>query len=63
VTLIGPAPCAIDRIKRRWRWHVLLKSDHPAALTSVVRYFVRRFEIPRTAQLRVAVDRDPVSIL
>ena len=63
VTLIGPAPCAIDRIKRRWRWHVLLKSAHPAALTSVVRYFVRRFEIPRTAQLRVAVDRDPVSIL
>ena len=63
VTLIGPAPCAIDRIKRRWRWHVLLKSDHPAALTSVVRYFVRRFEIPRSAQLRVAVDRDPVSIL
>lgn len=63
VTLIGPAPCAIDRIKRRWRWHVLLKSDHPAALTSVVRYFVRRFEIPRAAQLRVAVDREPVSIL
>jgi primosomal protein N' (replication factor Y) len=63
VTLIGPAPCAIDRIKRRWRWHVLLKSDHPASLTSVVRYFVRRFEIPRSAQLRVAVDRDPVSIL
>ena len=63
VTLIGPAPCAIDRIKRRWRWHVLLKSEHPAAFTSVVRYFVRRFAIPRTAQLRIAVDRDPVSIL
>ena len=63
VTLIGPAPCAIDRIKRRWRWHVLLKSEHPSTLTSIVRYFVRRFEISRTAQLRVAVDRDPVSIL
>ena len=63
VTLIGPAPCAIDRIKRRWRWHVLLKSDQPAALTSVVRYFVRRFEAPHAAQLRIAVDRDPVSVL
>jgi len=63
VTLIGPAPCAIDRIKRRWRWHVLLKSDQPAALTSVVRYFVRRFEAPHAAQLRIAIDRDPVSVL
>ena len=22
VTVIGPAPCPIERIKNRWRWHV-----------------------------------------
>ena len=41
---VGPAPCAIERIKKRWRWHLLLKSEHPAALTRVARYFLERFE-------------------
>ena len=25
VVLVGPAPCPIDRIKDRWRWHLLIK--------------------------------------
>jgi primosomal protein N' (replication factor Y) len=63
VTVVGPAPCPIERIKSRWRWHVLLKTDHPAELTRVGRYFMERFEIPNTAQLRVTLDRDPVALL
>ena len=63
VTVVGPAPCPIERIKSRWRWHVLLKSDQPGELTRVSRYFMERFEIPNTAQLRVTLDRDPVALL
>jgi primosomal protein N' (replication factor Y) len=63
VTVVGPAPCPIERIKNRWRWHVLLKTDHPAELTRVGRYFMERFEVPNTAQLRVTLDRDPVALL
>lgn len=63
VTLVGPAPCAVDRIKTRWRWHVLLKSESAGDLTRVSRYFLERFPVPKTSQLRVAVDRDPVSLL
>jgi primosomal protein N' (replication factor Y) len=63
VTVVGPAPCPVERIKRRWRWHVLLKSAHPAELTRVSRYFMERFEVPATAQLRVTLDRDPVGLL
>jgi primosomal protein N' (replication factor Y) len=63
VTVVGPAPCPIERIKSRWRWHVLLKSDHPGELTRVSRYFMERFEVPSTAQLRVTLDRDPVALL
>src|SRR4051812_3274484 len=25
LTIVGPAPCPIERIKNRWRWHVLIK--------------------------------------
>ena len=61
VTLIGPAPCPIERIKNRWRWHVLLKSSTASELTRVSRYFMERFPVP--ANLRVTLDRDPVALL
>src|SRR4051812_40520569 len=63
ITLIGPAPCPVERIKQRWRWHVLLKAEHPGELTRVGRYFLERFDVPKTAQLRVILDRDPVALL
>src|SRR5690606_2232066 len=30
VVLTGPAPCPIDRIRGRWRWHFLLRSRSAA---------------------------------
>jgi primosomal protein N' (replication factor Y) len=63
ITVVGPAPCPIERIKSRWRWHILLKSAHPGELTRVSRYFMERFDVPTTAQLRVTLDRDPVALL
>jgi primosomal protein N' (replication factor Y) len=61
VTVIGPAPCPIERIKNRWRWHVLLKSSQSGDLTRVSRYFMEKFPVP--ASLRVTLDRDPVALL
>ena len=63
IVVVGPAPCPIERIKNRWRWHVLLKSEHPGEMTRVSRYFMERFEVPSTAQLRITLDRDPVALL
>ena len=63
VTLVGPAPCPVERIKNRWRWHAMLKSDHAGELTRVARYFLERFDVPAVAGLRVTLDRDPVSLL
>jgi primosomal protein N' (replication factor Y) len=63
VSLVGPAPCPIERIQRRWRWHFFLKAEQPAPLTRVARYFLERFEVPARYRLRIAFDRDPVSLL
>ena len=60
VTLLGPAPCPLARIKDRWRWHVLLKGPSEA-LGRIVRYAARR--LPRAGDVRVVIDRDPVSLL
>jgi primosomal protein N' (replication factor Y) len=61
VTIIGPAPCPIERIKNRWRWHILLKSSQASDLTRVSRYFMERFDVP--GNLRMTLDRDPVALL
>jgi primosomal protein N' (replication factor Y) len=63
VTIVGPAKCPIERIKNRWRWHLMLKSSHAAQLTRVARYVAERLPVPKSGQLRVVVDRDPVSLL
>jgi primosomal protein N' (replication factor Y) len=63
VDVIGPAPCAIERIKARWRWHVLIKANRPDDLTRVITYFATRFSPEHRSGLRIAMDRDPVSLL
>jgi len=51
--VLGPAPCALARIKNRWRWHVVVRG--------VVRYAAGR--LPEPTGTRVIVDRDPVTML
>jgi primosomal protein N' (replication factor Y) len=64
VHVIGPAPCPIDRIKSRWRWHVLLRARRSSEMTRVLTYFATHFEPQaRGEQLRIVIDRDPVSLL
>jgi primosomal protein N' (replication factor Y) len=60
ITVLGPAPCPLSRIKDRWRWHVLLKGPSPS-LGRVVRYAAKR--LGRRGGIRIVVDRDPVSLL
>ena len=62
VTLVGPAPCPIDRIRSRWRWHLLLKAQSGDTLGPVLRYLADKFTLSGT-DLRMEVDRDPVNLL
>jgi primosomal protein N' (replication factor Y) len=57
LTVLGPAPCPLMRIKGKWRWHVLIKAAEPRVLGRVVRAW--RAKTHRA----VMVDRDPVSLL
>jgi primosomal protein N' (replication factor Y) len=60
VGVLGPAPCPVARIKERHRWHVALRGE-PRAIGRYVRALARR-PLPG-GDLRLAVDRDPVSLL
>jgi len=57
LTVLGPAPCPLMRLKGKWRWHVLVKAAEPRVLGRVVRAWRAK------AHRAVSVDRDPVSLL
>ena len=62
VDIVGPAPCAIDRLRDRWRWHFLIKARKPGSLGSVLRALASsRGRTDR--ELRLEIDRDPESLL
>ena len=63
VTVLGPAPCPIDRVRGRWRWQLLLKGRAPGPLGQVLEYFARKFDVSGSGQLRLEIDRDPISLL
>jgi primosomal protein N' (replication factor Y) (superfamily II helicase) len=62
VAMLGPAPCAIDRIRDRWRWHFLLRSRSTRGLGAVCRALYEEHGTG-TGSIRVTVDRDPVALL
>jgi primosomal protein N' (replication factor Y) (superfamily II helicase) len=64
VQLIGPAPCPIDRVRERWRWHLLLRSAAAAPLGRLCTRLQAEGPLSRArAGLRLVIDRDPVSLL
>jgi primosomal protein N' (replication factor Y) len=61
VDLLGPAPCPIERVRGRWRWHLLLRTADAARLTRLVGYIAAHAPAPRG--VRLVVDRDPSALL
>ena len=61
ISLLGPAPCPIDRIRGRWRWHMLLKSSAASDLGDLLRYAAHKD--PVDSACRLEIDRDPESLL
>ncbi len=60
LTVLGPAPAPLAKVKDRWRWHVLLKGAGPE-IGRLVRFAADR--LPSGKRVRVIIDRDPVSLL
>ncbi len=63
VTVVGPAPCPVERIKDRWRWHFLVKGARPAVVSHVARLVAEEGPAVAGDAVRLVVDRDPVSLL
>jgi len=61
VELLGPAPAPILKLRSRYRWQLLLKSKHSAALKELASH--ARALLPRSRSYRLHIDVDPYSML
>jgi primosomal protein N' (replication factor Y) len=62
--VVGPAPCPIERIRDRWRWHFFLRAEDARLIGRITRFFAERFRVSAGAhELRMVIDRDPVALL
>jgi primosomal protein N' (replication factor Y) len=62
VALLGPAPAPIERLRGRYRYRFLLRSQDRGALREVAKLLVRRID-EGLAPARASLDVDPVSML
>ncbi|MDP2182569.1 MAG: primosomal protein N' [Actinomycetota bacterium] len=59
--VLGPSPAPLARLKRAYRWHVLLRAPLDADVSSALRDALRTASLPR--DVTVAPDVDPVDLL
>ncbi|MEQ8173644.1 MAG: primosomal protein N' [Syntrophomonadaceae bacterium] len=55
--VLGPAPCPLARVRKRYRFQILVKSANILLLSSIGRYIINR---EKTAGGRIEIDVDPL---
>lgn len=59
--LLGPAPCPINKLKNRFRYHLILKSHHELLLKSIAAYIINRRISNKN--IKIEVDFNPMAIM
>jgi primosomal protein N' (replication factor Y) len=63
ITVLGPAPQALSRLRGRYRWHVLLKGAAGGPLREIAAALLAESERPGHGKTRVIADVDPIEVL
>ncbi len=61
IMVMGPVPSAVVRIKKMYRWQLLLKSNHRPRLHQLVTEW--RGSSPSSRKVSITVDIDPISFV
>ncbi len=61
ISILGPAPAPIGKLKTLWRWHMLLKSGSPSVLNHCMK-ILNATKVNRR-KARVILDMDPQDML
>jgi primosomal protein N' (replication factor Y) len=64
VKVLGPAPCAYERIRGRYRMHLLIKADSPKVISQIANSMrLWKHGVKGFKDFRLAIDVDPIDML
>jgi len=63
ISVLGPAPQALARLRGRYRWHVLLKSAAGTPLREIAAALVAESDRAGRKKTRLIADVDPIEVL
>jgi primosomal protein N' (replication factor Y) (superfamily II helicase) len=63
IRILGPAPAALEKLKKIYRYQLLVKSSSRPALHETLQRLQRHLEEQKVGSTKVIVDVDPVSLL
>ncbi len=63
VRILGPAPAPIARIKRIYRYHLLLKSERRDALSALLRTMLAHIEAANIPRRNITIDVDALHLM
>lgn len=61
VTVLGPAPTPIAKIRNEWRWHLMVKGSRASDVLKL--FYVLQKAVKRTQKVKVLFDLDPQEML
>lgn len=61
VTVLGPSPAPLERLKTSWRWHMILKGPNPIHVLKIMNSL--RSDSSRSRKIKVTFDMDPQEML
>ena len=64
IQILGPAAAPLEKLRDKFRWHLIVKSNSMKTLASIVRYGLSEFNKARPGQSgALTVDIDPISLM
>ncbi|MBW7997611.1 MAG: primosomal protein N' [Candidatus Glassbacteria bacterium] len=63
ITVLGPAPCPLEKLRGRYRYHLILKSEDSAPIGTIGSWISRNARPPSKGNCRLTLDRDPLSLM
>lgn len=61
IQIFPPTPCVLSRLKKNWRYHILIKAQPESDISTFCREYFRTRKPEKT--VNVSIDIDPVSVL
>jgi primosomal protein N' (replication factor Y) len=61
ISILGPAPALLKKLKGRYRWQLLIKGRDPKTLNGFLRELKKGFHERRFKAVSLTIDMDPMT--